>query len=252
VATTLILLLALLVWQGVLWPTRPAAARYPVRGVDVSAFQGTIDWPVLAGSDLDFAYVKATEGSSFVDQEFTHNWVGAADAGLLVGAYHFLSFEAAHVIDTVPADGDLPVAIDVEYYGEYVENPPSADEVHAILDPLIERITERYGIPPVLYATPEAYDAYLEGAYPQCPIWIRSVWGRPQLEDGRDWAFWQYSFRDRRGGYDGEEPFVDMNVFSGSASELAGLIGPGPAARGRGGVADEVAGGESTEPDQAR
>ena len=62
--------LAALVWTGVLWPNRLAADRYAVRGVDVSAYQGEIDWPVLADQDLDFAFIKATEGSSHEDEQF--------------------------------------------------------------------------------------------------------------------------------------------------------------------------------------
>ena len=111
--------LALLVWNGVLWPNRLAADSYAVRGVDVSAYQGEIDWPVLAAEDLDFAFIKATEGSAHEDERFAANWEGARATDLLVGAYHFLSFEspgadqAAHMIDVVPAEsGTLPPVVD--------------------------------------------------------------------------------------------------------------------------------------------
>src|SRR5690606_2275403 len=86
---------AVLVWHGLVWPNRLFAARYDVRGVDVSAWQGTVDWPTIARQDVDFAYVKATEGSSFVDRQFEANLRGARQAGLLVGAYHFFSFESS-------------------------------------------------------------------------------------------------------------------------------------------------------------
>lgn len=223
--------LALLVGSGVVWPGRIFALGHPVRGVDVSSYQGRIDWPVLAGDDLDFAYIKATEGSSHVDRRFAANWEGARASGVLFGAYHFLSFEssgedqARHIIETVPADGTLPLAVDVEYYGEHFADPPPREEVAAILDPLIRELTEHYGTPPVIYATPAAYERYIAGAYPDCPIWIRSVLVPPSLADGREWTFWQYSHRDRRAGYDGAEPCIDMNVFRGSRAELADLAG---------------------------
>lgn len=221
--------LAGLVWSGIVWPGRVFASGHEVRGVDVSVYQGDIDWPVLASQDVDFAYVKATEGSSWVDPEFEENWHGAGGTELLIGAYHFMSFEssgeeqAAHVIATVPEPGDLPVAIDVEFYGEFFDEPPSRAEVDRILAPLLERLTDHYGTAPVIYATPEAYDRYIAGRYGDSPIWIRSVVLPPRLETGRDWTFWQYSHRDRLRGYRGEERYIDMNVFHGNEQELAEL-----------------------------
>jgi lysozyme len=61
-----------------------------------------------------------TKGSDWVDPRFDENWQGAREAGLEVGAYRFFrtctdgALQAANVLDTVPADGDIPIAIDVE------------------------------------------------------------------------------------------------------------------------------------------
>jgi lysozyme len=221
---------AVLVERGVLWPMRALAAGYDVRGVDVSGHQGRIDWPVLAAQDLDFAYVKATEGSAFVDARFTENLAGARDAGLLVGAYHFFSFEspgrtqAEHVIATVPADADLlPVTIDLEHYGEFHRDPPEPAVVQAELRDLADALREHYGVEPVVYATRAAYDQYLVGQLPDSPIWIRSVYLPPPGHADREWTFWQYSHRDRLDGYDGRESFIDLNVFRGSLDDLRAL-----------------------------
>ena len=231
-AVAVLVIGAVLVATGVVWPGRLFAAGHDVRGVDVSSYQGEIDWPVLAEQDIDFAWIKATEGSSTVDPRFAANWAGATRTGLLVGAYHFLSFDspgetqADNVIATVPTDGTLPIAIDVEYYGSYVDDPPPAERVRAILTPLLDRLRAHYGVAPVLYATAAAYDRYLAGAYPDDPIWIRSVVLPPRLSDGRDWTIWQYSPRDRLPGYRGEERFIDLNVSALSRDELAALARP--------------------------
>ncbi|WP_411699070.1 GH25 family lysozyme [Conyzicola sp.] len=221
---------AALIASGVLWPNRLFASGYSTRGVDVSSYQGTIDWPALASENIDFAIIKSTEGSSAVDSRFAENWSAAGDTDLLVGAYHFMSFDsegatqAQNVIDTVPdAPGSLPVTVDVEFYGDYFELPPTQTRVRDILDPLLAELEDHYGSPPIIYATPEAYDRYIRDAYPDNPIWIRSVAVPPQMSDGRDWTFWQYSHRDRLRGYDGEETFIDMNVFTGSLDELTAL-----------------------------
>lgn len=226
----LVAVLAMLVSTGVIWPGRIFASGHEVRGVDVSSYQGEIDWPALVGDDLDFAYLKATEGSSYVDERFVENWEHARSTDLLVGAYHFVSFEspgraqAQHVIDTVPTGGTLPIAVDVEFYGDYFEDPPSRAQVDAILVPLLDELTAHYGIAPVIYTTADAYELYIDGSYPDSPIWIRSVVLPPDLGDERPWAFWQYSHRDRREGYDGQERYIDMNVFAGSRAELAMLV----------------------------
>lgn len=223
--------LAILVVTGVIWPTRFFAAGYDVRGIDISSYQGDVDWDVLASEGIDFAYIKATEGSSSIDSQFAANWAGAFRTSLLIGAYHFVSFEssgeaqAAHVIDTVPEGATLPIALDLEFYGDFFEHPPTRERVTAILDPLLERLEQHYGAPPIIYATPQAYDRYLSGGYPDYPIWIRSIILTPHLNDDRDWALWQYSDRDRLEGYVGVEKYIDMNVFHGTRDELAGLAG---------------------------
>ncbi|KQR11211.1 lysozyme [Cellulomonas sp. Leaf334] len=231
VAATVVLVvvavLAALVVRGVIWPNRLLAARYEVRGVDVSSYQGVVDWQVLADQDVDFAYVKATEGSGFVDDTFATNLRGAQEVGVLVGAYHFFSFEspgraqAENIIATVPAqDGLLPVAIDVEHYGEFFRDPPDPDAIRAELRVLVATLREHYGVEPVIYATQAAYTRYVAGELTASPLWIRAVYLPPRVSDGREWTFWQYSHRDRLDGYDGEESFIDMNVFRGDLADL--------------------------------
>lgn len=223
-------LCALLVATGTIWPNRIFAGSYPVRGVDVSTYQGTIDWPTLAGQDIDFAFIKATEGSSDTDSRFEANWDAAQKTGLLIGAYHFFSFDspgetqAENIIRTVPATaGTLPVTVDLEFYRDYFDHPPTRERVRSILNPLLAALKQHYGVPAIIYATPQAYDLYLRNAYPDNPLWIRSVVLPPQLPGGRDWAFWQYSNRERLKGYEGDEEYVDMNVFSGSLQQLETL-----------------------------
>ena len=117
----------------------------------------------------------------------------------------------------------LPVAVDVEYYGSFHDEPPDAAEVRTELSALIDALRAR-GPEPVVYATRSAYDRYIAGGFPGTPIWIRSVVvPPPAMSDGREWTFWQYSNRDRLDGYDGEESFIDMNVFHGDLDELRAL-----------------------------
>ena len=213
-----------LVLSGTILLNHPDRARYPARGVDVSHWQGEIDWDAIAAQEIDFAFIKATEGSSFVDTRFAGNWAQAQQTGLRIGAYHFFSFDSPGQtqaenfianVDTCP--GMLPPVIDVEFYGDKEKNPPDAATVQAQLDKMVAALQEHYGVWPIIYATQSAYEMYIEGAYPDCDIWIRSVIGPPKMEG---WTFWQYADREVLDGYSGEERFIDMNVFCGSAAEF--------------------------------
>ena len=80
--------------SGKIIPNHPSETKYPVRGVDVSSYQGEIDWQVLASQGIRFAFIKATEGSGFVDPCFSRNMADALGTDLKVGAYHFFSYDS--------------------------------------------------------------------------------------------------------------------------------------------------------------
>jgi len=221
------LLFTLAIKGGKLWITSPFAFFYPVRGVDVSAHQGLIDWTVLASADIDFAFIKATEGSTFRDRQFSNNWRNAAKTGLRIGAYHFFSFEssgekqAENFIATVEKiEHMLPPAIDLEFYGEYGKNQPEADPVRENLRALSDRLEAHYGMKPVIYATKSSYEKYVAGFFPDHEIWIRNIRFLPRLSDGRPWTFWQYSNRTKLKGYAGQEEHIDLNFFRGDAESF--------------------------------
>ncbi len=229
VRTILILLIAnaalLLLWsRGLLALNHP---RQAVRGVDVSHYQGDIDWPTLAGQGIQFAFIKATEGSGSRDERFAENWRGARAAGLRAGAYHFFSFgspgaaQAANFIASVPAEADaLPPAIDVEGYGRYRFRLPEAEFVIPELTAVIDALREAYGKSPVLYCDRTVYRKYIMGRFDDCGIWMRDLIDEPVLPDGRPWTFWQFTGRGCLRGYRGEERFIDINVFSGTQAEF--------------------------------
>lgn len=215
---------ALLLYFGVVLINDPSKEKYPVRGVDVSAYQGKIDWGVLSGQDIDFAYMKATEGSSFTDECFSQNWQGASDCGLRIGAYHFFSLEspgadqAKHFLDVVkPVENMLPPVVDAEPYGEYTD---LSDEAISELAEWLTSVENSCGKKPIIYTTEKWYDSRIKEAFPGYGIWIRSVYSKPKTSG---WTFWQYTNRMKLDGYDGEERYIDMNVFCGSAEEFAGI-----------------------------
>ncbi len=215
-------------FNGILRLSNPSKKKYPVRGVDVSHYQGDIDWDTLANQGIDFAFIKATEGSSHVDKNFAINWEKASQADIVIGAYHFFSFEssgltqAENFIKTVPSvQGTLPPAVDVEFYGAFSKNPPDAATVRLELEKFINAVEAHYGKKVVIYTTQTVYSLYIENYFQDNPLWIRNVYSRPILSDDREWTFWQYSDRGRLNGYDGVERFIDLNVFNGTREEFA-------------------------------
>lgn len=218
------IILAFCVFHGFVLINHPSKNRYPVRGVDVSHYQGEIDWKILSGQGIDFAYIKATEGSSHTDPEFTKNWLGAQSVDLKAGAYHFFSFDSQgadqllHFIQTVPdSDQMLPPAVDFEFYGDKKANPPDKTAAVEQLKILLEGLEAYYEVRPVLYATEDSWEMYLQEGFEDYPLWIRNVIRKPQID--QEWFFWQFTNRARLKGYKGQEKFIDMNVFAGDREE---------------------------------
>ncbi|MFO0682026.1 MAG: GH25 family lysozyme [Sandaracinus sp.] len=191
-----------------------------VEGVDVSRFQGTIDWNMVHASGREFAITRIGDGASS-DATFMTNYQGIHDAGMIRGAYLFfrptvgVATQAQAIADAVGTlgPGDLPVTIDVECMcpyrsdgacGSATAGCASIAEARAALDDLIARVTASTGRPPMIYTGAWFWDgnAYLAGQVtePSLPLWI-SDYGTSHYNSNcanvatgwDDWHFWQYS-----------------------------------------------------------
>ncbi|MCC8931453.1 GH25 family lysozyme [Rhizobium sp. 'Codium 1'] len=199
--------------------------HHAVHGVDVSRWQGDIDWPKLRSQGANFAYIKATDGGDHVDPMFLTNWKRAKEAGVKRGAYHFFywcrvaSEQADWFIRNVPRDPDaLPPVIDVEYNGEsscrFRLSPEKAREKMQVF---MDRLERHYGKRPVIYTAPDFYKDNLRGQFLDYPFWLRSVAAHPsKIYPDRKWVFWQYSGSGLSQGVNGK---IDLNVFYGSVSD---------------------------------
>ncbi|MDX1438352.1 MAG: GH25 family lysozyme [Rubricoccaceae bacterium] len=206
---------------------RPAHLRYSVRGLDVSHHQAEIDWAAVGQENLDFVFIKATEGADWVDTRFEENWDGAQRAGLARGAYHFFRFcgsgveQAEHFLATVPNEPNLlPPAVDVEYTGNCGRNR-SAEDIREELALFLDTVRNALGVRPVIYADSDAYRRIIAGHFPRHPLWIPELSDEPRLAGGRRWTFWQH---DHRGEIEGIRGHADLNVFSGSRQTFRRLV----------------------------
>jgi lysozyme len=205
-----------------------ASFGYSVRGVDVSAHQGAIDWDLLKADGVDFAYIKASEGETFNDPRFSRNWYGAEQAGVLRGAYHFFTqcrsgkAQAQNFIRVVPADPNaLPPAVDAEHMGPCLQTPAVKD-VAAEIAVFLDALQAQYKVRPIIYTTREFHDAYLVGKFPKERFWVRRLLLAPHFRQGQ-WVFWQYHNWGRRAGVSGP---IDLDVFKGTRADLEALRKP--------------------------
>jgi lysozyme len=219
--------LSFLYYNGILLFNNPSLRVYPVRGIDVSSYQGEIDWSTLASADIQFVFIKATEGSDYVDRYYARNYANAANTDLRIGAYHFFSYDspgmtqAQNFISVVSKTEDmLPPVADVEFYGDKEKYLPDKDSVVKELSDFLLALEAHYGKKPLIYATEKSYHLYIAGNFPNYNIWIRNVISHPSLSDNRKWTFWQYTNRRVLPGYAGKEKYIDLNVFAGSREEF--------------------------------
>ncbi|MCM1007688.1 MAG: glycosyl hydrolase family 25 [Ruminococcus flavefaciens] len=198
--------------------------KYPVFGVDVSNYQGDIDWNILEEQGVRFAFIKATEGSGHVDESVRQNLERASETDIKLSAYHFFSFDSAgetqaeNFISVVSADEiDMPPVVDIEYYADKRKNKPSKEEAENILRPLLSGLEEYYGVKPIIYTTLPVYCRYVKENFSDYPLWIRSVNFEPDLIN---WKFWQYCDGGELEGYNGDEKCIDFNVYNGTEEEF--------------------------------
>ncbi|MDO7885491.1 glycoside hydrolase family 25 protein [Hymenobacter cheonanensis] len=207
----------------------PLLAGYSVHGIDVSAYQGRIDWPEVARQHVRFAFIKASEGATLRDARFRRNWREARAAGILSGAYHYFQpnragqEQASLFIRTVPIrPGDLPPVLDVE-----APRFHDVAEMRRAVRAWLGAVEAHYGVKPILYSNYTFYRHYLAGHFDDYPLWLAHYEvARPALPAER-WIIWQHSDEAYVPGIRGA---VDFNVFQGSYAALQALrVAPQPA-----------------------
>ena len=187
-------------------------------GVDVSSYQVDTDFKELKKQGVEFAYIKATEGSSHVDESFSSKWRDAADAGIIAGPYHYFSYnssgatQAENFIKTVgDLKGKLIPAVDMELTVEEVYNPPAKEDVVSGLKAFLAVLEEKYKVKPLIYSQKDYWDKYLASDFEGYPRWVRNVFYPVWFDVGENWHVWQYNDRGTMNAYTGEK-YIDLNV----------------------------------------
>lgn len=200
---------ALLVVGALASPRVARADQAYLPGVDVSHWQGEVDWTAVAGSGVRFAILKATEGRTFVDDHYQANRAGATAAGLVVTAYHFARpdgraddpvVEADHFVDTAALGaGNIVPALDLEVSGGL-----GTDELIGWTRAWLERVRARVGVRPMIYSSPGFWKSAMGDTRAFADAGYRFLWvahwtsnSQPAVPadnwGGRGWTFWQWT-----------------------------------------------------------
>ncbi|MGO6746931.1 GH25 family lysozyme [Rhizobium ruizarguesonis] len=211
-----------------------APDSYSILGVDVSHHSGDIPWKNFKEAGLTFAFMKATEGGTFVDPKFKANWAAARHAELDVGAYHVVNFckdaktQFDNIKRVVPIDQSaLPIVIDLEWYDNGPGIPSqqgcnNVAKVRTMLHALGEQIAERFGKRPVMYAHEAGIRDLLSDQFNEYPLWLQD-WTKdgsksasgPSLSGNNPWTLWQYAGNTDFAGAKN----VDVNAFFGTREQ---------------------------------
>ncbi|MDX9723353.1 MAG: GH25 family lysozyme [Myxococcota bacterium] len=194
-----------------------------VEGIDVSYWQGDIDWQQVRDAGYQFAFIRVSDGVSVVDNRFDANWMAAADAGVLRGAYQFFRPSVDPIAQAelllqkldLLSPLDLPPVIDVETADGM---PP--EEVAARLQIWLEYVQDATGRKPIIYTGKFIWEALVKSNdFSNYPLWIAQYGPEcPNLPaNWQSWKFFQYTSQGTVPGITGK---VDLNRFNGDRQAL--------------------------------
>jgi lysozyme len=201
--------------------------RATVRGIDVSKWQGEVDWDAVRADRVEFAFIRVSDGIDRPDPQFDRNWREARRAGLVRGAYQYFrpAQDAEQQADLLlemmgaPMKGDLPPVIDVEA----ADGVAPAEVVRGV-DRWIKRVKKATGMTPIVYTSAKSW-ALLAGnsrRFRRHPLWI-AHYEVPCPSTPVAWRRWTFHQTSQTGQVAGVAGPVDQNLFRGSRRTLARL-----------------------------
>ena len=217
---------------GFRWRALYGDAEYPegyeIHGIDISHYQGKIDWEqlknaMIKGCPVRFVIIKSTEGSSRLDENFRENFNQARDFGFIRGVYHFWSNkstareQAYYFLDQVHlTDGDLPPVLDIEHKPA----DKSVEDFQRAVLPWLHIVEDKYHVKPIIYTYYKFKEQYLSApVFDDYPYWIAHYYVDKVQYKGK-WKFWQHTDVGKLPGIKG---YVDFNIYNGSYYELKQL-----------------------------
>ena len=217
---------------GFRWRALYGEAKYPegyeIHGIDISHYQGQIDWDelrngMISGCPLRFVIIKSTEGDKRIDENFYDNFQAAREYGFIRGAYHFWNNkstprdQAYFFLSKVHLEnGDLPPVLDIEH--KPAER--SVEDFQRDVLTWLHIVEDRYHVKPIIYTYYKFKQNYLSApVFDDYPYWIAHYYV-DKVEYKGPWKFWQHTDAGRLPGIRG---YVDFNIYNGSFYDLKKL-----------------------------
>ncbi|MEJ7610279.1 MAG: GH25 family lysozyme [Ferruginibacter sp.] len=203
-------------------------ADYRIHGIDVSRHQKNISWKdvkemKIKNIQIDFAFLKATEGTDLADEKYRANISAARKAGIITGAYHYFigsssgKAQAVHFLETADLKkGDLPPVLDTE-----TTNGASLTDLQQRLEDWLLIVGKKYRTKPIIYTNINFYNTFLAGRFDGYPLWIAHYLQKEKPRIERNWTFWQHN---ETGNVNGIRTRVDFNVFNGDSLAFQKLL----------------------------
>ncbi len=196
-----------------------------VNGMDVSYYDDAVDWTRAKAAGIDFAFIRATDGTQYQDPKFPAYWSGALAAGVMRGAYQFFRpaedpiAQADLLLSLMgpPQPNDLPPVIDLE-----VDGGLTPAEVTANVRAWVAHVATAIGRQPIVYAGLYSWPTLTNGAdVTTSPLWLAqyTTAACPDIPSPwTNWLFWQHSDTGVVDGVTSSQ--LDLNVFNGTLAEL--------------------------------
>lgn len=217
---------------GFRWRALYGDAEYPegyeIHGIDISHYQGEIDWEqlknaMIEGCPVRFVIIKSTEGASRLDDHFRDNFNQVRDYGFIRGVYHFWSNkssareQAYYFLDKVHlTEGDLPPVLDIEHKPA----DKSVDDFQRDVLTWLHIVEDKYHAKPIIYTYYKFKEKYLSApVFDDYPYWIAHYYVDKVQYQGK-WKFWQHTDAGKLPGIKG---YVDFNIYNGSFYDLRKL-----------------------------
>jgi GH25 family lysozyme M1 (1,4-beta-N-acetylmuramidase) len=203
-----------------------------VQGIDVSYYEASIDWNMVRANGIEFAIIRATDGTQYVDPKFPAYWAGAKAAGVIRGAYQFFRpaedpiAQADLLLSKMgpPEPGDLPPVIDVEVSGGLT---PAA--VAASVRAWVDHVAQAIGRQPIIYAGLYSWhDLTGNTDITTSPLWVAQYTAAPCPNIPSPWTrwlMWQHSATGSVPGIPGST--LDINLFNGTRDDLLAFTNGG-------------------------
>jgi len=198
-------------------------------GIDVSIFQGDIDFGAVKESGIEIVYIRAGEGANYVDATFEQNYQNAKANGLKIGAYHYVTAtnveeakQQAQFFASIVEGKEIDCRLAMDY--ENFEGV-SYEEVNAIALAYMQELESRTNCTPIVYADTSAASSVFYGAITEYPLWVAQYEVEAPTPNGNweTWQGWQYT---STGSVSGIEGNVDKDQFT--ADILCNGIAPTP------------------------